>query len=142
MFVVMRYDATVETESDLRALTLGAVVELLRQSRGWSQSELAKQAKVTQATISRIEKGMNEPSPQVRRQVAGALGMPAWDLERIVEAATTRAREKAGMGSAGEGQWWHGLLKTIAIAGLIGLIIWAVASVLTDEGKLEPAEED
>lgn len=135
----MRYDVTIESEADLRALTLGAVIELLRTSKGWSQSELAQRANTTQATISRIEKGMNEPSADVRHRIAAALDIPAWDLERVVVEAATKVREQVDLPD--EGQWWRGLLKTIAIAGLIGLIIWAVAAVLTDEGRLEPAED-
>ncbi len=138
----MRYDLKIERPADVRAVTLGTVVELLRQSKNLSQSELAELAGTTQATISRIEKGVNEPSPQVGRRIAEALGLRPSKLEQIVEDAEALARQRAGAAPDGKnGAWWHGVLKGLAVAGLIGLIVWAVASVLTDEGELEPGEE-
>jgi|GEM_PF-1313520 len=142
MVDAVRYDLKLDSAADVRAVTLGTVVELLRQSKGWSQSELAERAGTTQATISRIEKGTNEPSPQVGRRIAEALDLRPSKLERIVENAEALARERAGAAPNGKnGAWWHGVLKGLAVAGLIGLIVWAVASVLTDEGELEPGEE-
>lgn len=48
----------------------------LREERHWSQEELAKAAKTTQATISRIEKGTyGEPGLTLIENLATAFGM-------------------------------------------------------------------
>ena len=52
----------------------------LRRRRGWSQVELAKEAGVTDETISNIERGEHEPRPTTLRKVATALGVAVEDL--------------------------------------------------------------
>lgn len=63
-----------------------AKAEALRASRierGWDMTELAHEAKVTQATISRVERG-NSTSPSTAKKVADALGRPVAELFTIL----------------------------------------------------------
>lgn len=48
----------------------------LRESVGWSQSELARQTGVTSAAISQIEKGDRMPSLIVLRKLSDAFNVP------------------------------------------------------------------
>ena len=62
-----------------------AKAEALRTSRierGWDMTKLAQEAKVTQATISRVEQG-SSTSPSTAKRVADALGRPVAELFAI-----------------------------------------------------------
>src|SRR5665213_2441781 len=52
---------------------LGDRVKYLRSLRGLSQVQLAKDAKLSQATIAQIESGRKDPSVEALRQIARAL---------------------------------------------------------------------
>jgi len=52
---------------------LGERVKYLRSLRNLSQAQLAKDAKLSQATIAQIESGRKDPSVQALRQIARAL---------------------------------------------------------------------
>ncbi len=52
------------------------VLSLLREAKGWSQSELAAAAYLSKATVSRIESGDLKLSEQTRRSLARSLGCP------------------------------------------------------------------
>ncbi|MFK4728868.1 XRE family transcriptional regulator [Agromyces mediolanus] len=52
------------------------VLSLLREAKGWSQSELAAAAYLSKATVSRIESGDLRLSDQTRRSLARSLGCP------------------------------------------------------------------
>jgi transcriptional regulator with XRE-family HTH domain len=53
----------------------------LREALGWTQADLAKASKLTQGTISRIERGTTEePDPATQREIARALGTTTVDL--------------------------------------------------------------
>jgi transcriptional regulator with XRE-family HTH domain len=52
---------------------LGERVRYLRGLRGLSQTQLAKDARLSQATIAQIESGRKEPSLPALRQIARAL---------------------------------------------------------------------
>ena len=63
-----------------------AKAEALRASRierGWDMTKLAHEAKVIQATISRVERG-NSTSPSTAKKVADALGRPVAELFTIL----------------------------------------------------------
>lgn len=57
----------------------------LRQARGLSQTQLATMAGVKQATISRIEQGVNHASIPVAERIATALGVSVVDLFGLPE---------------------------------------------------------
>jgi transcriptional regulator with XRE-family HTH domain len=57
---------------------IGQRVQQRRQHLGWTQEDLARESKVPQATISRIEKGQRKnPGADVIRRLARALGVTA-----------------------------------------------------------------
>jgi ribosome-binding protein aMBF1 (putative translation factor) len=55
------------------AYELGRKVRRLRETRGWSQTELAKAAAMTQSAVARFEAGRTVPSLPVLERLAGAL---------------------------------------------------------------------
>jgi len=55
------------------AFELGAAVRELRLGRGWSQSELASAAGMTQSAIARFEAGGSVPTLPVLARIARAL---------------------------------------------------------------------
>jgi ribosome-binding protein aMBF1 (putative translation factor) len=55
------------------AYELGRSVRLLREERGWSQSQLAQAAKMTQSAVARFEAGGTVPTLPVLDRLARAL---------------------------------------------------------------------
>ncbi|MEQ4208840.1 helix-turn-helix transcriptional regulator [Actinopolymorpha sp. B17G11] len=55
------------------AFELGAAVRQLREQRGWSQSELARAASMTQSAVARFEAGGTVPTLPVLERIAHAL---------------------------------------------------------------------
>ncbi len=55
------------------AYELGGTVRRLREARGWSQTELARAAAMTQSTVARFEAGGTIPSLPVLERLASAL---------------------------------------------------------------------
>lgn len=66
-------------------LDLGHKVRRLRESRDWSQAELARRAGVTKSAISTYELGMRTPSADVVRAFAKVFGVSADYLLGIAE---------------------------------------------------------
>jgi transcriptional regulator with XRE-family HTH domain len=56
------------------------VLQRLRTEAGWSQRTLARRAKTSDATICRIERGEQDPSLPLTRELARALGRSLHDL--------------------------------------------------------------
>lgn len=57
----------------------------MREQRGLSQSELAKRAGLTQATISRIESGSRRGDIETLALLAAGLGLALWLLVKRAE---------------------------------------------------------
>lgn len=55
------------------AIELGASVRALREGQGWSQSELARRAGMTQPAVARFESGGTVPTIPVLERLAHAL---------------------------------------------------------------------
>lgn len=66
-------------------LDLGQKVKRLRESRDWSQAELARRAGVTKSAISTYELGIRTPSADVVCSLAKAFGVSADYLLGIAE---------------------------------------------------------
>ena len=67
---------------------LGQKIKQLRESRGWSQADLARKAGVTRSAISTYEQGQRTPSADVIRCFAKAFGVSADYLLGIAERRT------------------------------------------------------
>lgn len=63
-----------------RSAYISKKIIALRESAGWSQSELARQAGITSAAISQIEKGDRLPSLMVCRKLADAFNVSVAEL--------------------------------------------------------------
>ncbi len=83
-------------------LRFGTVIRMVRQSRGWRQRDLAKRARVSQPTVSRIERGHIGPqSIDTVRAICAALELRvelvakwrAGDLDRLLNARHSALRE-------------------------------------------------
>lgn len=61
---------------------VGRRIKQLREQQGWTQSELAKRAVMSQAAISQFEEGNRLPSMQALEKVAGAFQMDVSSLLR------------------------------------------------------------
>ena len=61
---------------------IGRQIKRLREARGWSQSELARQAKLSSpAHVSLLESGgRREPTVSTLKRLAKALGVPVAEL--------------------------------------------------------------
>ena len=57
------------------AFALGRSVRQLREQQGWSQSELAREAGMTQSAVARFEAGGTVPTLPVLERLARALGV-------------------------------------------------------------------
>ena len=78
--------------------TIAANVKRLRESAGWSQSELARRtAGVAQTTISALEKAAKSPSAETLDDIARAFKIPVWALflpDIPTDADTLRSADK------------------------------------------------
>ncbi|OGL26568.1 MAG: hypothetical protein A3G44_15680 [Candidatus Rokubacteria bacterium RIFCSPLOWO2_12_FULL_73_47] len=62
-------------------MPLGATIRRLRRTRGLSQEELARAARVTREYVTMIERGARRnPSLAILGRVARALGVPVGEL--------------------------------------------------------------
>lgn len=75
------------------AFELGRSVRQLREQLGWSQTELARQAGMTQPAVARFEAGGTVPTLPVLERLARALG---------VELAVTFSPKTAASGEVGD----------------------------------------
>ena len=66
--------------SKARLAALGALIRAQRVATGLSQRDLAERAKVSNAYLSQIERGLHEPSLSVLAAIAAALDVPLGDV--------------------------------------------------------------
>jgi transcriptional regulator with XRE-family HTH domain len=59
---------------------VGDKIRRLRDRRAITQEELAREAKITVAALSRIERNNAEPRPSTRKRLAEALGVDPAEL--------------------------------------------------------------
>jgi ribosome-binding protein aMBF1 (putative translation factor) len=64
------------------AFELGATVRRLRDAKGWSQTQLARSAGMTQSAVARFEAGGSIPTLPVLQRLARAL-----DADLVVQVA-------------------------------------------------------
>ena len=135
--------------------TVGLVIRALRRRRGWRQIDLAQRARVSQSTVSRIERGWFEDlSLRTIRRVFGAVEArvslaPRWrgaELERVLDeehaavvAALVRNLRRLGWESLVEVTYSHyGDRGSIDVLGLLPAArAVAVIEVKTDVASTE-----
>lgn len=54
-------------------MTISETIIALREQKGWSQYRLHKKAAIPQATLRRIEAGINQPSTDTLKKICAAL---------------------------------------------------------------------
>lgn len=90
--------------------TLAANLRFLMKLKGWNESELARQSKVSQKTINNIMHRVYRPKVETCEQLAQPFGLSAWhlilpSLAQDIQAGGTITRLiEAYLGSPEEGQ--------------------------------------
>lgn len=69
-----------ENRSQSTAAAIGAQIRLMREARGMSAAELARQAGLSKATLSTLESGMGNPRIDTLSAIAVTLRLPLSDL--------------------------------------------------------------
>ena len=62
---------------------LGRNIKLLRAHRQFSQEVLAEKADISVAYLSKIERGMKYPKPEIISQIAEGLGIEVYELFKM-----------------------------------------------------------
>ena len=83
------------------AFELGATVRGLREAKGWSQTQLAREAGMTQSAVARFEAGGTIPTLAVLQRLARALDA---DLVVQVSPTATSPEPQPGRGEQGAGR--------------------------------------
>lgn len=133
-------------------LRFGSVVRTVRQRRGWRQSDLAARGRVSQATVSSIERGhCGSLSLDTVRRVVAALDIRvdlvarwrAGDLDRLMSARHSRLHELVARHLADRLPEWD-LNPEVSFSvfgerGIVDLVAWNAAyrSMLLIELKTE-----
>lgn len=68
------------------APAVGEAIRQIRREQRLSQTELAQRARLTQATISRIESGTRDGDLETLALIAAGLGLALWLLIKRAEA--------------------------------------------------------
>ncbi|MEM9190139.1 MAG: helix-turn-helix transcriptional regulator [Myxococcota bacterium] len=126
-----------QDEGEVYGLVLGRVIASLRERAGQSQAALAKAVGLTQPTLSRIERGQAPADGFTLRKIARAFGLNAAQLHELVDEALRRTEQAAegAVGGGSEVSWWRHALAVAGVAGLGGLVAFAVAAALDDKSK-------
>jgi len=122
---------------DVYVLVIGKTIAALRERHGKTQTQLAKDAGLTQSTLSRIESGDTQPDAASLRRLAGSLELTVPELtskvEQAVEQAERAARKVVAMSS--RTPWWVAAVAATGAAGLAALVGFAVAAALGGGAK-------
>ena len=85
---------------------IGKIIKDAREKASLSQGKLAKQAKISVSTLSRIESGERTPTKEMAKKIAKALAIPEEELFPYCN------REKHAIG---EGEWKYTPLRYLPI---------------------------
>lgn len=124
-------------------MTLGPRIRALRQDRSLSVRQLAAEVGVSAATISQVERDINDPSLNTLRRIARALDTPIFDLFTVPGANTPRVirRDERILAHAahGEIEYWRISPPGSKVEVLEGVLAPGTAS--SEEAWAHPAEE-
>lgn len=125
----------VAVDPTVHAVVLGQVIAALRKRAGVGQQTFSQSVGVSQATLSRIERGQAVPDHFVFTRMADALGMTPAELEAVVQHALANTRDAAAGATRQQPNAidWDQILKIAGLVGLLGLAAFAVATVLSEE---------
>ena len=98
-----------ENRPGTRARSIGALVQVHRSRRGWSQTELAERCGMARSNLARLESGRHEPLLSSVKRVASALGVRLSDL--IPEPAVRTTAEDRRWLESGIGTWARSLRR-------------------------------
>jgi putative transcriptional regulator len=73
-------------------IVLGKYVVKLRQQKGWTQSELARNCDKDRQSIERLEKGKINPSAYYLYQIAQGLGIEFEDFLKAIKQIRTNEK--------------------------------------------------
>lgn len=127
----------VAIDPTVHAIVTGQVIAALRKRKGVSQQSFARAVGVSQATLSRIERGQAIPNHYTFTLMADQFGMSAAQLEATVAEAFANTRRAAAGATQqrSNGLDWEQIIKVAGVVGLIGLAAFAVAAALSDEDE-------
>lgn len=124
-------------------MVLGPRLRALRLEKGLSVRQLAAQVGVSAATISQVERDINDPSLSTLRRLARALETPLFDLFTTPGEVThhvTRADERAlALSQQGEVEYWRLSPPGAQIEVLEGILAPGASS--SEEVWSHPAQE-
>ncbi len=121
--------------SAVYSIVLGQVLAVLREQRGWTQTQVAQAMGMSQAALSRIERGQALPDSFQFDRFAALFGMTSAALQTYVQAVWLRT-EEATWGALKQQHtttpWWEVAVQVAGIVGVAGLVAFAVAVVLKE----------
>ena len=107
----------------MSADSIGRLIKRAREASGVSQRSLARRAGTSQAAISRIERGLEQPSPGRVDEILASLGLRLrYELEPLAEHEAEPRRlleqsRKSHQERFDEGLAWDGFLRQLDEAG-------------------------
>ncbi|MCY1046058.1 helix-turn-helix transcriptional regulator [Corallococcus sp. bb12-1] len=124
-------------EGEAYGLVLGQVIAQLRKQHGnMTQAELAHRLGISQSMLSKIESG-KQPDAYHFNQIAQAFGLDVQQLNAQVLDAMKRA-QRAAEAVTNQPKASSGWGELLALAGFVGLVMFAVAAVVGDDAKPPP----
>ena len=79
----------------MRSTEIGDRLFELREQRGWSQTEVARRARLSRSTVVNVENGVRSPSMPTLRRLARAFGVSLDELLVNEPRSTDEALESA-----------------------------------------------
>lgn len=119
------------------ALVVGRLIAALRERAKLSQQALAGRVGLTQPTLSRVERGQAQVDVYTFHKIAETFEMRGSELQWHVEQALARSAQAAA-GAVGQAPvegtpWWKTAAAVGGLAGLGGLVAFAVRAALDDK---------
>lgn len=124
-------------EGEAYGLVLGQVIAQLRKQHGnMTQAELAHRLGISQSMLSKIESG-KQPDAYLFSQIARVFELDVQHLNAQVLDAMKRA-QRAAAAVTNQPKASSGWGELLALAGFVGLVMFAVAAVVGDDAKPSP----
>ena len=124
----------IRSEAQVYALVLGAIVLQLRRRAGFSQTAAAASVGITQAALSRIERGKTHPGAFALSRIATALGVTLGWVDDVAKQAMRRSAVAVRALACAEltQPWWEAAEAIGGTCGLEAVVSFAVAAAAMD----------